>query len=231
MTRVDQLNWDIKDNADQVAEATVDLILRSAIDAVADHGCFRLVLAGGGTPRKAYEQLARQALDWSQWLFYYGDERCLPTDHEERNSMMARQSWLDKIGLQPAQHFPIPAELGAEAGAEKYRRMLEAIEAFDLVLLGMGEDGHTASLFPNQAWQPEARVIAVNDAPKPPPQRISLGPALIHAARQRCFIVTGAGKADAIGQWKNGMVLPISRAALPGDRVIIDKAAWGEDQV
>lgn len=230
MTRVDQLNWDLKDHADQVAEATVDLILRNAAEALADHGCFRLVLAGGGTPRRAYEQLAEQVLDWSHWLFYYGDERCLPADHEERNSVMACRAWLDKIQLPSNRHFPMPAELGAAAGAEKYRQTIADIEAFDLLLLGMGEDGHTASLFPNQDWQAEARVIAVKDAPKPPPQRISLGPAVIHGARQRCFIITGAGKAAAIAQWKNGVELPISRAALPGDRVIIDTAAWGGEK-
>jgi len=230
MTSSDQLNWDIKDHADQVARATVDVIVDAAARAIAERGCFRLVLAGGSTPRTAYEQLAQLPLDWSNWYFYYGDERCLPVDHEERNSVMARHAWLNKIQLDQSRHFPIPAELGAEDGAEKYRQTIADIEAFDLLLLGMGEDGHTASLFPNQLWQPDAEVIPVYDAPKPPPQRISLGPAVIHRARQRCFIITGAGKADAIAEWKNNGDLPISRAALPGDRVIIDKSAWGEDR-
>ena len=229
MTPAKLLTWDVKDSAVQVAQATVQFILHSATTAIADHGCFRLVLAGGSTPRKAYEQLAQQTTDWSKWQFFYGDERCLPTDDAERNSTMVQQVWLDKISIRDDQHFPIPAELGAAAGAEKYLQTIGDIESFDLVLLGMGEDGHTASLFPNQPWQQDEKILAVNDAPKPPPQRISMGPALIHAARYRCFIITGAGKAAAVKQWRENADLPITRAACPGDTVIIDKPAWGAD--
>jgi 6-phosphogluconolactonase len=228
MTSPQSLHWQLKHDAETVARSVAKLILQSASAAIADHGSFRLVLAGGTTPRRAYEILADCNSDWSRWYFYYGDERCLPVDHEERNSVMVQTSWLDKIQLGSGQHFPMAAELGPQAGAEHYRQLIENIDAFDLVLLGMGEDGHTASLFPNQLWQPQARVLAVEDAPKPPPQRVSLGPAVIHQARQRCFVVTGDSKADAVAQWRQGADLPIARAALDGDPVIIDQAAWGE---
>lgn len=230
MTSAQQLHWDIKDNAEQVAQATVQRVLESATRAITERGCFRLVLAGGTTPHLAYQRLAQLDIDWSNWLFYYGDERCLPADHEERNSVMVKRAWLDKINIDDTQHFPVPAELGPVEGAERYAHTLANIDAFDLVLLGMGEDGHTASLFPNQTWQEDARVIAVFDAPKPPPERISLGPALIHGAGKRCFIVTGEGKADAVRRWRESGDLPISRAAVPGDGVIIDRAAWGMDK-
>lgn len=229
MTSYEAIHWDIKNTADQVAEATAEHILACAEEAIRDRGRFRLVLAGGSTPKQAYEILAREHRDWSGWWFYYGDERCLPIDDPERNSVMARNAWLDSIGIDEARHFPIPGELGAQAGAQAYLETIKDIDAFDLVLLGMGEDGHTASLFPNQPWQTDARVIAVYDAPKPPPQRISLGPAAIHAARRRCFVVSGDSKTDAVRQWRNNADLPIQRAALAGDRVIIDRAAWGRD--
>jgi 6-phosphogluconolactonase len=229
MTSHSELKWLIKDTATQVAEATEKFVIERAQRAIAKRGCFHLVLAGGTTPRKAYEKLATHKLDWSAWRFYYGDERCLPTDDPERNSLMAEQAWLQRIRINPEQHFPIPAELGPEAGAEQYLQVLETqgIERFDLVLLGMGEDGHTASLFPGHEWSEQARMLAVHDSPKPPPERVSLGPALIHAARRRCFIVTGGGKAAAVQQWREDQPLPIQQAASAGDTVIIDRAAWG----
>ncbi len=227
MTCPENLRWQVEDTADAVADAVAELILRSATAAIADRQCFRLVLAGGTTPKKIYEILANSDCDWTQWRFYYGDERCLPANHKERNSVMAQNCWLDRIHLHDHQHFPMAAELGAEAGAEHYRGIIAGIDAFDLVLLGMGEDGHTASLFPNRPWQPRARVIAVDDAPKPPAQRISLGPAAIHGARRRCFIITGKAKREAVSRWRQGAELPVALAALDDDPVMIDRAAWG----
>ena len=227
MAKHNELNWTLLEDAQAVAKACADQVMLSAEQAINQRGSFHLVLAGGTTPAKAYALLAEQATDWSKWYFYYGDERCLPVDDNERNSVMARSAWLDKIPLQAGQHFPIPAELGPDKGAEEYLAAISANLPFDLVLLGMGEDGHTASLFPNQAWQQDAKIIAVTDSPKPPPQRVSLGPALIHSARQRLYIITGASKADAIQQWREQADLPIRRSALPGDRILIDRAAWG----
>lgn len=229
MTSHTELKWILKDTATQVAEATARYVIERAQRAIARRGSFHLVLAGGTTPRKAYEKLAAHKLDWSSWYFYYGDERCLPVDDPERNSLMAQHVWLDKIHVDPDHHFPIPAELGADAGAQRYLQTIAGVKRFDLVLLGMGEDGHTASLFPGRPWQADARVLAVHDSPKPPPKRVSLGPALIQGARRRCFIVTGAGKANAVAQWRRDETLPIQQAAMPKDTVIIDRPAWGED--
>jgi 6-phosphogluconolactonase len=227
MTSTENLHWQLEETAEAVAQTVAGLILQSAAAAIDDHQCFRLVLAGGTTPKRTYEILANSDCDWTGWHFYYGDERCLPVDHKERNSVMVQRCWLNGIHLDSGRHFPMAAELGPEAGAEHYRKIIADIDTFDLVLLGMGEDGHTASLFPNQPWQPQARVIAVNNAPKPPPQRISLGAATIQGAQRRCFIVTGQAKAKAVTQWRRGVDLPIARLALNGDQIIIDRAAWG----
>lgn len=226
MTTFSQLNWHIKNNADEVATATVNYIIECANHAIQDHGCFRLVLAGGTTPEKAYQMLAQLNIDWSAWKFFYGDERCLPADDSERNSIMAKRSWLDHIAVNENQHFPVPAERGAELAATQYLTSIRNELPFDLVLLGMGEDGHTASLFPGHPWQADAEVIAVHNSPKPPADRVSLGPAILHSARKRLFIITGNNKADAIEQWRKNADLPIKLTARPGDDVFIDKPAW-----
>lgn len=131
-----------------VAAEACRLIGEAAQDAIRQRGEFRLVLAGGTTPRLAYERLAGTAQDWSKWQVFFGDERCLPADHADRNSRMAEAAWLERVAIPPAQIHAIAAEHGAARAAADYARTLNGRRPFDLVLLGMGEDGHTASLFP-----------------------------------------------------------------------------------
>ena len=138
--------WHTLETADQVAQAAHQQILIAAEHAIADHGNFKLVLAGGSTPEKVYRLLAQADADWAKWTIYYGDERCLPTDHADRNSLMATQAFLEKVAIPFSQIFTIPAELGAEKAAKKYQRVVADALPFDMVLLGMGEDGHTLSL-------------------------------------------------------------------------------------
>ena len=222
------LIWDIYEDAEAVAGAVVKAVISHAKQSITQRGEFHLVLAGGTTPRQAYEQLARKNIDYSHWYFYYGDERCLPTSDEERNNVMAQQAWLDHIELRPEQHLAIPAELGAEQGAKKYLATIGKDRIFDLVLLGMGEDGHTASLFPDHPWQTDAKMLAVHGSPKPPADRVSMGPALLQAAHARLMIITGENKQEAVKQWREKEKdLPIKIIAQPADRIVIDKAAYG----
>ncbi|MBI4938613.1 MAG: 6-phosphogluconolactonase [Nitrosomonadales bacterium] len=200
----------------ELEQAARQAILEAARQAIRLRGAFHIVLAGGTTPRRVYELLRQADADWAAWHVYFGDERCLPPDHAERNSRMAAQAWLDHVAIPPGQVHPIPAERGAQAAAEAYARMLAGIGQFDLVLLGLGEDGHTASLFPghdlgNAPGAPAA--IAVLDAPKPPPQRVSLGARRLSAARQVLFLVTGAAKQQAIRAWRNGANIPAAAIA------------------
>jgi 6-phosphogluconolactonase len=146
MTQV--VNWKPFDSIELLAEAVCQRILGAADKAIANKGVFKLVLAGGTAPVKAYQLLATKQADWSKWHIYHGDERCLPVDNAERNSLVAEQKWLNLVAIPKAQIYNIPAELGAEVGAEKYAKVVADAGTFDLVLLGMGEDGHTASLFP-----------------------------------------------------------------------------------
>jgi len=174
------------------------------------------VLAGGNTPREVYRTL-RADTDWSHWQVYFGDERCLPADDAERNSAMAADAWLDHVPIPRGQVHAIPAELGARAAALAYAETLRGIGDFDLVLLGLGEDGHTASLFPGRDWGLSADApdaLAVFDAPKPPPQRVSLSASRLSRTREALFLIAGEAKRSAVAQWRAGAAIP-ARAIQP----------------
>ena len=209
-----QRRWHDFDSAASLASAAAAAILDAANEAIAARRAFHLVLAGGTTPKRIYEMLALASAQWCYWHMYFGDERCLPADHEQRNSRMANDAWLSRVAIPPAQIYPIAAERGAAAAAKEYARALAGIELFDLVLLGLGEDGHTASLFPGQV-KPRARsaVVPVFDAPKPPAERVSLSVRRLCATRQLIFLVTGTAKLAAVGAWRSGQAIPAALIA------------------
>ena len=218
--------WHVFEDADAVAAQAAQRILRAAALAIGERGRFRLVLAGGRTPEAAYRLLVSADTDWSRWEVYFGDERCLPADHPERNSLMAERAWLDSVAIPADNLHPIPAELGAEAAAEAYRAVVSNALPFDLVLLGIGEDGHTASLFPGQQHPAEELVHAVHNAPKPPPDRVSLSARALSEAREVLVLATGAGKQAAIRAWRSGERPPIATIGQPACvDVLLDGAA------
>ena len=212
--------WQTEADAASVADAACRLIGIAAHAAIRDHGEFRLVLAGGSTPLATYRRLAVSDQEWEHWSLYYGDERCVPPDHPQRNSYQVAQTGL---AARVGRHFPIPAELGAVEAAAEYQSLLVSAQPFDMVLLGMGEDGHTASLFPSRAW-PERQVFAVADAPKPSPERVTLGIAALQNCRSMLVLVTGNGKAAALKRWRNGADLPIARVCdVAHARVLVER--------
>jgi 6-phosphogluconolactonase len=213
--------WHRYSSTTELEAAAVQAILQAAQQAISQRGQFRIVLAGGNTPRRIYQAMRSADTDWSAWHVYFGDERCLPVDHAERNSRMAALAWLEHVAIPRAQRHPIPAEKGAQAAAAEYTGTLNGIEAFDLVLLGLGEDGHTASLFPGHDLgnTPDApAVLAVHDAPKPPAERVSLSANRLSAARRVIFLVTGESKRQAVTDWRNGAGIPAA-AIIPADGV------------
>lgn len=204
----------VHDNLDDLGLAVAQRIAELATQAIAARGVFHLVLAGGETPRRCYEQLRRLPVDWAHVHVYFGDERCLPRGDAQRNDSMAREALLAHAAIPPANIHTIPAELGAHEAAARYAAVLEHVAQLDLGLLGMGEDGHTASLFPgNPATDSTAAVVPVFNAPKPPAERVSLGMGTLNAARQKIFLVAGAGKRDALEQILLGKLLPAARVA------------------
>lgn len=220
------LHWQIYESVAALRQAACDAIAQSAAQAIAERGRFVIVLAGGTTPRDVYMQLRELATDWSRWHVFYGDERCLPPEHAERNSRMAEQAWLNHVAIPQAQIHPIPAELGPELGAAAYSHILESVAEFDLVLLGLGEDGHTASLFPGNVLELDgAPAIPVHGAPKPPAERVSLSASRLSRARRVIFLVTGAGKRLAVRQWRVGAGLPVvAIAPSAGAEIFLDPA-------
>ncbi len=207
MTQV--VNWKPYDSIELLAEAVCQRVLEAAQKAIAAKGAFKLVLAGGTAPVKAYQLLAEQQQDWSKWHIYYGDERCLPIDDSERNSLVAEQKWLNLVAISKAHIHPIAAELGAEAGAEAYAKVVAEADGFDLVLLGMGEDGHTASLFPGHVHNIDELTHAVHNSPKPPSDRVSISAKALSNTAELIFIVSG-DKQDALTAWKNKEDIPVT---------------------
>lgn len=209
--------WHGVAGAEALQQAASRRILDAAARAIRTRGRFLVVLAGGRTPRGVYRLLRAAVTDWSRWQVYFGDERCLPADNNGRNSRMAAETWLEHVPIPEDRVYVIPAELGADAAALNYADLLRGTGDFDLVLLGLGEDGHTASLFPGHDWgvAPDAPdVLAVFDAPKPQQQRVSLSATRLSRAREVLFLVEGESKRDAVTRWLAGADIP-ARAIRP----------------
>lgn len=174
--------------------------------AIAARGLCRLALAGGGTPRAVHAEMVRLGADvrWERVQFTFGDERCVPPGDAESNFRMARESLFDPLSIPAGNIFRIRGEIAPEAAADEYESRLAAVAArfaepryvHDVVMLGMGPDGHTASLFPGSPVLAERtrNVVAIDGAPKPPPQRVTMTLPLLNAARHACFLVTGDDK-------------------------------------
>ncbi|MDX2416393.1 MAG: 6-phosphogluconolactonase [Xanthomonadales bacterium] len=214
MKPIQQPRYHEFDSRISLEQAAVRFILQLADKSIATQGSFRIVLAGGHTPRNIYRALRSKDTDWSAWYIYFGDERCLPAENPERNSRMVCNAWLDYVAIPSHQVHIIPAELGPEKAADYYTRDLIEVSKFDLVLLGLGEDGHTASLFPGGTWEQAKTlppVIPVYDSPKPPSQRVSLSPARLSDATNVLYLVSGENKQQALTNWRAGIPMPASR--------------------
>ena len=222
------MTWTLCRDAAELAETACRRILHQARRAIARRGCFKLVLAGGSTPEACYRRLAECDCDWDKWHLYFGDERCLPAGDPRRNSEMVAQALLQRAAVPDRQVHPIPAERGAATAASEYSCLLEGAYPFDLVLLGLGEDGHTASLFPGAGQPAGAQAFAVYGAPKPPPERVSLSAAALSNSRHLLFLVSGCRKRDAVARWRDGEPIPAAAitAMHPIER-LVDRAAWG----
>jgi 6-phosphogluconolactonase len=187
-------------------------------------GARSLVLAGGSTPRRCHELLSEMEVEWGRVTILFGDERCVRPDHPDSNYLMARESLLDRVS--PATVYRMPAELGPDEGAEMYAHVVGMVGRLDVVMLGVGEDGHTASLFPGHpALEAPGLAVGIRDSPKPPPQRVTLTLNALKAARRVIIVATGAGKADAVARAKRHEV---PSGMIGGARWFIDRAAAGQ---
>jgi 6-phosphogluconolactonase len=188
-----------------VALAAADYLLACYATAIAEHGRFALALAGGSTPRTLYELLVERPIDWTRVHIFWGDERTVPPDHPDSNYHMARSTLLNHVPLPSGNVYRIRTELEPQAAAAAYERDLRRFfgdaPRFDLILLGMGADGHTASLFPGTAALAETeRWVVANHVPQLGTWRITFTLSVINAAAHVAFLVTGADKRERLQQ-------------------------------
>jgi 6-phosphogluconolactonase len=197
-------------DTDILSRDAAQYIVRLAAESIVKHGRFTIALSGGTTPKKLYallgDEFYRSQIDWTRVEIFWSDERCVPPDSEDSNYLLAQQVLLSKIPVAASQIHRMPAdEADRDAASAAYTDEMQRVFAtsgvpnFDLIQLGMGPEGHTASLFPHQAsLHEQQRLVMPVTVPKPPPPRLTFTPPILNAARHVLFLVTGSEKADAI---------------------------------
>lgn len=189
-----------------LTDRAVELILETIQSAIAQRGFCTLALAGGGTPQPVYEKLAQHPLPWEKLHIFWGDERYVPADHPDSNQKMARDAWLDQVAIPEENIHPMPTTgENPEADAQKHEQELRAFfhcpegafPSLDIILLGMGDDGHTASLFPHtEALTVRDRLITVGN--KGDSKRLSFTAPFLNQGQTVIFLVAGANKQSAL---------------------------------
>ena len=230
------------DGVSDLMRATAEAIALAAHEAVSDHGRFTWALAGGSTPRTVYELLAsdfyRERMPWSAIHFFWGDERHVPPDHPDSNYRMAREAMLDRVPVPAENVHRIPAEEpDAQRAAAEYEATLRSFfkpapgewPCFDLILLGLGKEGHTASLFPGgDAVRERERLVVAPWVEAQKTFRITLTPPVLNHARRAMFLVSGEEKAEALHAVLEGAREPELYPAqiVEGNRLwMVDRAA------
>ena len=232
------MSLDVYADKERLAEAAARLFVERAQEAIGGTGRFAVALAGGSTPQRAYELLAdahRDELDWGGVHVFFGDERGVPPDHEDSNYRTANEALLSRVPVGSVHRMR--GELPPPEAAADYERELRGFfggpPVFDLVLLGIGEDGHTASLFPRTpALDATDRLVVENPVEKLGTTRLTLTAPTINAAREVAFLVSGGGKAEALKEILEGDADPRDYPAKlirpAGDPLwMVDRAAAG----
>ena len=207
--------------------ALAEALVQSLREGIYQRGRASLVLSGGRTPRGLFARLAAALLAWDCVTITLADDRWVPEDHPDSNARSVREALLRGNAAQ-ARFVPLYRDTAApwSALADSSAALATLPRPFDAVVLGMGEDGHTASLFPGQPLDTEAWVVPVLGAPKPPPERVSLGLRALRSARRLLVLATGTDKRVALERWRAGEELPIARVCRGlSVSVLLDRAA------
>jgi len=223
------------------AEAAAEFVLEVGKEAVRANGRFFIALSGGTTPETLYRALTSPAFadrfDWSRTTFFFSDERCVPPDDPRSNYALAKNTLFTPLKIMPSQVYRMAGESSdPQAAAHEYEQQLRLATktspptqpSLDLILLGLGEDGHTASLFPGDPMIGISRGLVRHVlAPKPPPHRITLTLDVLHAARAAILLATGEGKARAVEAVLRGPDVAVPASLLPPatTTMIVDEAA------
>jgi 6-phosphogluconolactonase len=234
----------VVEDADAAARACAEVVAATIEAARAERGVVHVALAGGRTPARTYELLAEIVTDWQAVHLWFGDERCVPLDDPDSNDTLVRRALLDRLSDDPELPQPVihavtrAGDGDPAAAATDYERELRAavpgspIPVLDLALLGLGEDGHTASLFPDDpVLEERERLCVAVRGRKPPPDRVTLTLPVLRAARAIVVLTAGAGKAEAVAAMLAGPSahVPASLLAEGGAvELIVDRAAAGD---
>ncbi|MBU0545448.1 MAG: 6-phosphogluconolactonase [Proteobacteria bacterium] len=195
---------------ESLAEVLADELRQLIRAAITDRGVCHMVFPGGLSPYRVLERLREKDLPWNALHLYPSDERCVPLGDPERNDRLIDELLLNHVPLSTENLHRIPAELGPEEGALHYSQLLERTSNFDIALLGMGADGHTASLFPdNPALYDNRQAVPVFNAPKPPLSRVSIGLKRLTEAHNRLVIITGADKIRFLDSFNSMKATPV----------------------
>jgi 6-phosphogluconolactonase len=215
----------VADDLEAVASIVADELAEAARAGLA------IALTGGTSPGRAYQLAAEREPDWSRASLWWGDERCVPPDDDRSNYKLARENLLDRVEAQPAEVRRIRGELRAEVAADEYDALLQDVR-LGFVLLGLGPDGHTASLFPNAPTLAERdrRAVAAESKLEPFVDRVTMTVPVLSSAPEVVFIVTGEGKAEAV---EHAFARPpdpstpasLIRSTAGTTRVVADRAA------
>jgi len=229
-------------DADELSRAAAELFVTLAVQAIRERGRFLVALSGGSTPMALYRLLALEPIDWTRIHVFWGDERLVPPEDPENSYGQAWEALLKHIPIPTENIHRVASELDPVAAARDYASILREFAAppldwprFDLVLLGLGEDGHTASLFPGSPVDATEPVIAVTAQYQGrPARRVTLTPLVFNAARQVIFLVTGANKAVTLkgvfSDYNSSEQIPAKRIQPADGQVtwLVDKAAGKE---
>jgi 6-phosphogluconolactonase len=214
-------SWKIFKDKNTLSECLAADIMYVANESIKKSGQFNIVLAGGKSFIDTYKILRDAKSNWIKWYIYICDERCLPANDKDRNDSIINEAWL-KYGKIPKKNINfINAELGIEEAVKHYESVLKNNIIFDLVLLGMGEDGHTASLFPNHTYNQNDNVVVEYNSPKFPKERISLSYARLNKSKYVYKLISGPSKSQALNLWMNGEKLPINQISGNEEKVYI----------
>lgn len=202
--------WFIYNEFGVASKAAADFLAEHIVTRIEKKNICHVVLPGGNTPADCLSYLAQKKLPWHKIHWYLGDERCYPVGHADRNDVMLDKNLWSQISATNIHR--IAAEIGAEQAAKDYADVVNTLECFDIVFIGMGEDGHTASLFPsNSALDDTRSVVPVYDSPKAPDERVSLSITSLKNAHCRMVLTGGVAKAEVIARIRKGESLPINR--------------------
>ncbi len=230
MSSPETLHLHVFASLQELGEAAAEYVADVSAAAVAAHGRFTVAFSGGSLPKILCPPLAQLPVGWPAWHVFFADERYVPPDHPESNYQLVREQLFEHVAIPESQIYQLDHTLPLEQAAQTYQHTMSRVfnlkpprvPAFDLILLGMGEDGHTASLFPGHALLAETTrwVAPVSNSPKPPPERITLTLPVINQARHVAFITAGAGKSRALQQvitdTASDQILPAQRVQPAG---------------